>query len=262
MSGLGRTSVVFTAILLAASAVVFVASTANAVRPGEGVVAWASELQPGTETAGEGLREDPGIGLAAEALPGGTGLIGVGGGSGPRGGTLYPRASDREILEAVNQDVFMPNRRPPLERYQLPGRGPVALPQEEQDPRRQRGPEIRVVGSAVSEGMAVALIQIGDSIPLALSLGEEVEGYVLSAVDEETATLVGESETLTLPVVPPLISARAVSVGPQVGPRGANLDRESIQALQERVQQLLREQMMNARRQNPNRGGRGGGGRS
>lgn len=255
MSGQGRISVGLTAALLGASAVVFVVSTANAVRPADAAVGWARESPTGMVTTEAALRQDPGLEGSPGALTGDSGLSRRGGGEAAPRSTSYPRASDDEMLEAVNQDVFMPDRRPPPQRYQLPSERSSPLPAEEPDPRRRRGPDIRVVGSAIAGGMALALIQVDDSVPLALRLGEEVEGYVLTAVDEESATLVGDSETLTLPVVAPVGNARPVVVGPQ----GATADRETIQAMQERVQQLLRAQMMNSRRQNPNRGGRGGG---
>jgi len=102
--------------------------------------------------------------------------------------------------------------------------------------------------------LAVALVQVDDSIPVALRLGESIEGYTLVAVDQEGATLQGEAETLTLPVVQPLASPgiRSGDAPMQVGPR-------NLEAMQGRVQELLRSQMMNQRGQGGNRG-RGGGG--
>jgi len=251
MSGLGRTSVYLTAVLLAVAAVAFGLTAASAIRAGGREVEEAG-FPPGRGVPGEEVntddRETGGRSeLTFEPAPHIQPLP-VGGG---RRGDPYPRTSDEEILEAVNRDVFMPQRSPPLARYQLPGQREVSAVPEEQDPRRRRGPDIRVVGSGYAGGQVLALIQVDDSLPIVVLLGEEVQGYVLAAVDEDGATLVGESETLELPVVASLETGRSLTSGP---------DPQSVEAMQERVQQILRQQMMNARRQNPNRGGRGGGG--
>jgi len=156
----------------------------------------------------------------------------------------YPRVTEAELLDAVNQDLFQPNRLPsPLE-YRLPAErmpGPVV----QQDARRRRGPELRVVGAAVMGDRALALIQVDDSVPFAVLLGETVEGYTLAAVDEESATLTSPTEDLTLPVVEPL------GVGqPSVDPAQIQIDARNIDQFRNRMQEVLRRQMS----------GRGGGG--
>ncbi len=252
MSGLSRISVYLAAVLLAVAAVVFGLTTADALRVGEGETE-AVDRPPGSGSPGGEVlaTEEREVVGRSEMTPSPAArsrplVTGVG-----RRGDPYPGTSDEEILEAVNQDVFMPQRTPPLARYQLPGERMVSAVQDEPDPRRRRGPDIRVVGSGYAGGRALALIQVDDSLPIAVLLGEEVDGYVLAAVDEDGATLIGELETLELPVVASLETGRSLTSGP---------DPQSVEAMQERVQQILRAQMMNARRQNPNRGGRGGGG--
>lgn len=251
MKGQGTMAMLLGAVLLAAAAVLFAITTWAALRPPDGPSGEAASLPAETETEVTGLRNRDSAPPEDAAAAGGEDRAGA-----DVYGILYPRVSDEELLEAVNHDVFMPRRTPPLERYVLPGQRIGSRPEEAEAQRREPGPGIRVVGSAFSGGAALALVQVNDSIPLAILLGEEVGGYILTAVDEESATLVGDSETLTLPVVPPSSWASSTAVGPQ----GATPDAQSLQALQERVQQMLRAQLMNARRQNPNRGGRGGGG--
>lgn len=240
-------------LLVVISTLVFGVTAMDALRvegpeafPGQDRIA-AREIGPvvaGDSTSSAEGVEAPGASGAAGGTPE------SGAFRGPAAG-LYPRVSRDELLEAVNQDLFMQGRRPPMTRYQLPSQRMAPLPEtEDQDPRRGRGPELRVVGSAMTDGIALALIQVDDSPPLAILVGEEVEGYTLAAVDKETATLVRDSETLILSIVEAIHTAPGHVVGPQVG----RADPQTIEALQGRIQE-----MMNARRQNANRGGRGGG---
>jgi hypothetical protein len=161
------------------------------------------------------------------------------GGQGSPQGALYPRVTGDEILDAVNHDPFQPSRTPSPQRYLLPSERTAATATRP-DPRR-RGPELRLVGSAVGAERGVAMIQVGDGAPVALVRGEFVEGYRLAAVEPDVAILEGELETLTLPLMAQLERGRAsaqrgaaapTAQGPQVNPR-------DMEALQNRVQELL-----------------------
>lgn len=273
MRGLGGISLGAAGLALAVAAVVFGAATVDALRvqeptvpegrapAGRAPLAEAEGVADTSPTATAGW-ETP------EAQEGGAAPSLAPGDSRDRRGGLYPRVTETELLEAVNQDLFQPDRAPPLERYELPGER-VARAVVQQDPRRRRGPEFRVVGSAIMGDLALALVQVDDSIPLALLLGESVEGYTLAAVDQEGAILVGESGTLTLPVVAPLPTGRSQATGVQI-----QIDQRNLEAMQERVQQMLRNQLLGERglmmnrgvqvppggANPPGRGGRGGGG--
>jgi len=237
MTGLGRTSVGAAGLVLGTAVVFFGATLTDAIRVEEPTTALEGLSPP--VTAGE----EPGAMEAGRPL------------------SIYPRISQTELLDAVNQDLFQPDRLPPPEGYQLPGeRRAVSVVQ--QDSRRRRGPELRVVGSAVMGDLALALIQVDDSVPLAVLLGESLEGYTLVAVNQETATLTSLTETLTLPVVEPL--ARG---GTETGPVQIRIDSRDIEQLRSRAQEIFRGQMMNRGGQvppggtnPPGRGGRGGGG--
>jgi len=224
MRGMGGMTVLVAALVFVVAATVFGSTVVNAVRVEEPVGAEAPER------------------VAAE--PGGRALT--------TRVTPYPNVTADEILTAVNQDLFQPDRTPPLERYQLPSERAAPAPVQEQD-RRGRGPEFRIVGAAIMGDMALALVQVDDTIPVALLLGESIEGYTLAAVDAESATLVGENGILTLPVVEPL-RGRERSSDRNQG-RAVQFNNQTMEALQGRVQQMLqgmgRGQM---------RGGRGGGG--
>jgi hypothetical protein len=148
----------------------------------------------------------------------------------------YPRVTDNEILDAVNHDLFQPDRTPPVDRYLLPSEraGPV---QASRDNRRQREPNLRIVGTAIAGDLAIALVQLEDSIPFAMVLGEEVDGYLLAAVDEESATLTGDGAEFVLPVVEPQRGSTSNSRNRNA--RGNQAAEEAAAAIQERVQQML-----------------------
>lgn len=220
MIGVEKVSAGAAGLVLATSVVILGATVTNAVRvaePGAGPERLPAAVAPGSDSAAD---------RGSEHL-------------GP-----YPRVTQDELLDAVNQDLFQPGRLPPPERYQLPGER-VAGPVDQADPRRRRGPVLRVVGSAVMGEMALALIQVDDSVPLAVLLGESVEGYTLASVDQESATLTSLTETLTLPVVEPLMTGRSPGEAVQI-----QVDPRNIEQFRGRMQEVLRRQMTN----------RGGGG--
>lgn len=143
----------------------------------------------------------------------------------------YPDVVYGELLDAVNQDFFQPDRRPPPERYILPGER-MAFVSESNDNRRQRQPDLRIVGVAIAGDVSLALVQVDDSLPFAVWLGEEVEGYRLAAVTEERVTLAGLNEEFTYPVVEQLRSGGGRA-------RGRDPVAETAQALNERVREAV-----------------------
>jgi len=155
-----------------------------------------------------------------------------------RGGA-YPRVSQEEILEAVNEDLFQPGRVPPPERYRLPAQRPdVGLASGTE--RRRREPNLRIVGTAIAGDLAIALVQLEDSIPFAVVVGEEVDGYTVASVREESVTLTDADDEFVFPVVEADLSRSSNS-----GNRGSRGDNarvdDATRILQERVQQLLQQ---------------------
>ena len=211
MRSIGGTSLGIAGLLFVASAVVFGATFVNALRVQE--VPIPSETE-GREAYG------PGGGAAQPSLP----------------GIVYPAVTSDEILGAVNQDLFQPDRTPPVERYLLPNER-VAFVQNSRDNRRQREPNLRIVGTALAGDLALAVVQLNDSIPFALLLGEEVDGYMLAAVSEESVTFTGDGAEFTFPVVEP--QRGSSSNGRNRNARGDAATAEAAQALQERVQQMI-----------------------
>ena len=154
------------------------------------------------------------------------------------GGTSYPRVSNDELLAAVNQDLFQPDRTPPLERYLFPSER-MAPARDSRNERRRREPSLRIVGTAIAGDRALAMVQPEDSSPFAVLLGEAVDGYVLTAITEEFVTLVGNDEEFIYPVVEPdqVPSHNRNRNDRNARDRAANED--LARQLSERAQQIL-----------------------
>jgi hypothetical protein len=162
----------------------------------------------------------------------------------------YPEVSHEEILAAVNQDLFQPDRTPPLERYLLPGQRP-ASEQSSGREERIRWPDLRVVGTAISGDLALAMVQPDDSLPFAVLEGETVEGYTVAVVSEEFVTLAMGDAQFTYPVTEPQEGASSrdrQSIEEQIRARG-NISAEQARDLAQRFQTMMRR----------GQGGRGGG---
>ena len=113
------------------------------------------------------------------------------------------------LERAVNQDPFQPNRRAPAQRYVLPDQRPV-FTQVEREPTP--APEFRVVGTArVGQG-GLVLVQVDDGdMPIAVSVGESIEGYRVVSVTGEGATLAADGGTWALSVVEPREERRSIN---------------------------------------------------
>ncbi len=148
----------------------------------------------------------------------------------------YPLVTNDEILEAVNRDLFLSDRTPLLDRYLLPNERMGSATGSRND-RRQREPNVRIVGTAISGDRAVALVQVDDEAPFAVLLGEDVDGYLVAAVDAEGVTLTGEGGEFTYPVVEPQTARNSNSRDRNSRNQAASED--VARALTERVQQML-----------------------
>jgi hypothetical protein len=103
--------------------------------------------------------------------------------------TTSPRLLRIELDRAVNQDPFQPDRRAPAQRYVLPGQRRVST-RVEREPTP--APEFRVVGTARIGQGGLVLVQVDDGdVPIAVSVGESIEGYRLASVTDEGATFEG-----------------------------------------------------------------------
>ena len=107
--------------------------------------------------------------------------------------TTSPRLIGVALERAVSQDPFQPDRRAPAQRYVLPGQRSV-FAEVETEPTP--APSFRVVGAARIGQGGLALVQVDDGdVPIAVSVGESIEGFRLVSVTDEGATF--EGATLT-----------------------------------------------------------------
>lgn len=240
MRSIGGKALGIAGLVFAGSAVVFGATVVDAV--------WVEEVPGSSEPASEMETPDAAGPVAVATQASFQGII-------------YPRVTNNEILDAVNQDIFQPDRTPPVERYLLPSER-VATVQNSSDDRRRREPNLRIVGTAIAGDLAIALVQVGDSIPFVVLLGEEVDGYMVAAVNEESVTLTGDGSEFTFAVVEP--QRGSSSNNRDRNTRGETAAQDPAQALTERVQQMLqgmgRGQMRGGGGQILVRPGGGGGG--
>jgi len=227
MNGLGRMAVPAASLLLAAAGVWFGATVWGAVRTDVTPLEGSSMGRPSV-APGDPMR-------VAEAVPpdsGETRILQTAEG-------VYPQVSQDEILQAVNEDLFQPDRLPPMERYRLPAERPDLGIASGND-RRRREPNLRIVGTAIAGDRGIALVQLEDSIPFAVWVGEEVDGYTLASVREDSVTLVGPEDEFVFPVVEADLRRSSDTRGRNS--RGNNAREEDLnRALQERVQQMLQQ---------------------
>jgi hypothetical protein len=250
MRRIGGTTFVVTALVFLASAVAFGASVIQAVRVGEvpgsavdapGHVSDPMEendpaLGPSTGENQEPVEEtdslppvqpsDRSVRVAATSRT-------------IRGGFQYPQVSNGELLQAVNGDLFQPDRTPPMERYLLPSEREASAPVSRNN-RRRSEPDLRIVGTAIAGDLALAMVQPDDSIPFAVLLGETVDGFMLAAIDEESVTLTRDGDEFIYPVREPQRGRSSSNRDRNARDRAAVAE-EAAQAMSERVQQMLRQ---------------------
>ncbi len=126
-------------------------------------------------------------------------------------GTTSPRLPSVALERAVSQDPFQPDRRAPARRYVLPDQR-VVFANEEREPIE--APSFRVVGAARIGQGGLVLVQVDDGdAPVAVSVGESIEGYRLVSVTDDGATLAADGGTWALSVVEPREERRSNNRG-------------------------------------------------
>jgi len=156
---------------------------------------------------------------------------------GPRG-VAYPLTTDEEILDAVNQDLFQPDRTPPMERYVLPSERPSEEPSR--NSRRQPSPDLQIVGTAIAGDLALAMVQPEDSLPFAVLQGESVNGFLVAAISEEVVTLTMGDWEFFLPVMEASRPSSSRNERGNDRERGNEraISEEAARALTERIRQM------------------------
>jgi hypothetical protein len=105
-----------------------------------------------------------------------------------------PAPAAQAVLAAVERDPFSPDRRPPADRYRMPGEAPAAA-----TARGTGAPVIQLHGVVLlpSGGGMAALYAAGRSAQV-VRVGQTFEGYRLVRVGPGEAVLEGPDDTLTL----------------------------------------------------------------
>jgi hypothetical protein len=236
MRGLGGTTVIVAALVFGVSAVLFGATVVDAVwvdPPAEGspgTMSPAASQEAGSSGGPVTDAPDPTLPAEETAAP----RFAT-----PTQGGVYPKVTEREILDAVNQDLFQPDRTPSLTPYLLPSERPEPA-RESRNNRRQRRPDLRLVGTALAGDLSFALIQLEDSLPVLFALGETVEGYTLASVTEESITLATEDAQFTYPVMEPDRGRGSNDRNDRNARDRTGTAEREIQAMQQRLQQALR----------------------
>ena len=112
------------------------------------------------------------------------------------------RLTSDALRLAVDNDPFQADRRPP-QPYRMPG---DAIEIEPSRPMVEAPPPppFRLLGTISVPGSGLALMQVEETTPLVVNVGEVVMGYTLQSVDMTGATLASRTgEELRLAVAPP-----------------------------------------------------------
>jgi hypothetical protein len=160
-------------------------------------------------------------------------------------GAAIPPGADRSGLGidalrlAAENDPFRPDRRRPPERYRMPGEEVDDVPPPEPPPL----PPFRVVGTAVTANGGFALVQLAETTPRVVNVGERLIGYTLDSVNGEFATWTGEGRTLTFPVTKMVVAEEAQQRRGRGG-RGRGERGDDADDRQRAILERLREQLM------------------
>ncbi len=122
--------------------------------------------------------------------------------------------SDEIVREAANQAPFDPERRPPTQRYRLPGERQQVV---EEEPRFEMPPvpPLRVLGTIAGPGGGIAVLQEAGEPPRVVSVGQTIGEYLLVADDRGVST--GGSAEGGRDREPPGMGSRADARGRQYG---------------------------------------------
>lgn len=103
------------------------------------------------------------------------------------------------LRQAVAKAPFAPDRKAPAQRYLLPEQIVVERP-EAPPPERPAAPEFRVLGTVASATGGVAVVQSPDGTRRLLSVGQEIEGYRVRAIEQAAVVMSGQGWDMTFAV--------------------------------------------------------------
>ena len=165
-------------LALAAGVLVLGTALAQALRPESAPL---PETQPAVDIAEQGTPRVPAASPspAAGAIP------------------------DEIVREAVNLAPFDPERRPPAQRYKLPGEQRQQQQVTEELPLAELPPEppLRVLGTIAGSGGGIAVIQDASGVTRVVTVGQMIGEYRLASVREEAVTVSLQGWDLDLELV-------------------------------------------------------------
>jgi hypothetical protein len=145
--------------------------------------------------------------------------------------------SNDALQEAVENDLFQPERQGLSERYRLPSDFVAESPREREP---GQGPDFRVVGSAVLTGNSFALLQSDDDPPYAVRVGETFRGYRVTTVDSEWVTVTGSAGQVTIPVQAAVVASGNGNGGRDQRSRNQNQNQNDERAIRQRLEEAQR----------------------
>lgn len=146
--------------------------------------------------------------------------------------------SDRVLSQAVSRAPFDPERRPPAQRYRLPGEQMVEVTALAEQPPV---PPLRVLGTIAGIGGGIAVIQEEGERPKVVSVGQMIGEYRVASVQEEVVTVSSGGWEIELALVEGTATVMAESQG-RFG-RGNQRSAQDMQQMLESYARAMQERL-------------------
>jgi hypothetical protein len=153
------------------------------------------------------------------------------------------------VNEAVAVDPFSPDRRPSDTPYKLPT-DPAPAPPPPPPPAPPSIPGFKLVGTTQTTTGSIALIQVDNSTPKVVAVGDALSGFVVQRIERTSATLAQGDRRVDLTLQQPSLRGesngrRGVQTQPgRGGPggRGGQNDPAVQKQMLQEMQQLMQQQ--------------------
>jgi hypothetical protein len=118
--------------------------------------------------------------------------------------TRFSGAVPDEVLSmAVERAPFDPERQAPGERYRMPDERVVVRREDPPPPERPAPPEFQILGTVASPNGGVAVVRLAGGPARVVSVGTEVEGYRVRAIESGAVVMSGQGWDMTFAVADP-----------------------------------------------------------
>jgi hypothetical protein len=134
--------------------------------------------------------------------------------------------TDRMVREAANRAPFDPQRRPPTQRYQLPGGREMTAPAP---PEQPPVPPLRVLGTITMPGGGIAVIQAEGESPRVVAVGQMIGAYRLASVKEESVVVSSRGWDISLALEEGKAAAAQSDERPGPGNRRGAMGNQNLQ---------------------------------